>query len=251
MNTLCVTVENVELNYNANMEEINTKLAFAEDVREETDSIPLQNWINEEVSKREEKEIKSWHISKIGQCPRGAYLERIGADPDTEFSDRQLRVFAVGRFFEEWFINLLDNRKELKIKSQVRVESERLDVTGYVDLLVDSPKKKVYEIKTKHSAGFRYIPNRQHQYQLWTYLYLLGIEEGALIYLSKDDLRMAEFPVFLQDKELQQEVFDWLTLVKWAWEEKKYPPLAEEGTWQARFCRWHSQCKQYELPTNP
>jgi len=30
------------------------------------------------------------------------------------------------------------------------------------------------------------------------------------------------------------------------WKEKTLPPMAEVGTWQAKYCRWHAQCKRYE-----
>ena len=152
--------------------------------------IPLQRIINEAVKeKRENKEISSWHISKIGSCPRGVYLERQGLKPDEDFSDRQLRVFSVGKHFEEWFVGLLQGREGVKAETQVRVEDKRLGVSGYADLLLETQEgKKVYEIKTQHSKSFWYYDNQKkpqdhHRYQLWMYLYLLGVEEGSIVYL--------------------------------------------------------------------
>lgn len=226
--------------------------------------IDLQQYLNESIKKErgeEKKEITSWHISKIGACPRGLYLERIGAKPDREFSDRELRVFAAGKHFEDWFIGCLKGREKCKTESQVRVEDKRLNISGYVDLLIETKEeKKVYEVKTKNSRAFWYMdkegkPMRQHEYQLWTYMHLLGIEEGSIIYLEKDTLTIREFPVYLKDKKLQEEVFNELNILNWAWAEKMPPPAAKEGSWQAKFCRWHIQClldeKGKEASKNP
>lgn len=209
-------------------------------------SVPIIETFNKQIiQKREEREITSWHISKIGSCMRGMYLERLGVKPDTEFDNRTLRVFSCGHHFEEWFINILKENKEIKIEEQVRVKCEKLGVSGYADFVAEYGEiKKVYEIKSKHSKGFGWLPQRQHQYQLWLYLKVLGIKEGGLIYLSKDDLRIAEYPVLLSDKKLEEEVMAQLNLLNRAWK-KKDPsilPLPDEKDWTAKYCRWHKSC---------
>ena len=212
-------------------------------------NIPVQEILNKTIREgREKREITSWQVSKLGSCLRGIYLERLGVKPDREFDDRTLRVFNVGKMFEDWFISLL-GQKGLKAETQVRVEDLELNVSGYADLVAEyKGEKKVYEIKTKHSNAFHYMrkegkPMRQHQYQSWIYLYLLGIKEGAIIYLSKDDLSILEYPVFLNDKSIEDEITKELFLLNWAWQ-KKDPtllPLPEEE-WKGRYCRFHKSC---------
>jgi len=211
--------------------------------------IPIQQYLNEAVrEEREEKEITSWHISRLGSCLRGLYLERIGEKPDTEFDDRTLRVFSVGKMFEDWFVSLLV-AKPIKTETQVRIESRELGVSGYADFVAEyKGEKKVYEIKTKHSKSFWYMekegkPMRQHQYQLWMYLHLLDIDEGAILYISKDDLALAEYPVYKNDESIKQEVFNELDLLNKAWKDKNPSilPLPEEP-WKGKYCRFHSKC---------
>jgi hypothetical protein len=129
-------------------------------------------------------------------------------------------------------------------------------VAGYADLFVNKGKEiKLYEIKSKHSRAFWYMENQReganqhHRMQLWLYLKLLNIKEGAILYVSKDDLSMAEYKVRLNDNKLGKEVMKELKILNQCWKTKTLPPMAKDGSWQARFCRWHNQCKQLELGT--
>jgi len=218
-------------------------------------NIPIQEILNNAVrGDREKKEITSWHVSKLGSCLRGIYLERSGVKPDTEFDDRTLRVFSVGNMFEDWLVDKIKDK--VKIETQVRVEDLELNVSGYADFVAElDGEKKVYEIKSKHSRAFWWMekqgkPSRQHQYQLWMYLYLLKIDEGAIIYLSKDDLMMKEYPVYRNDESIKKEVFEQLELLNTAWKNQtpEILPLPENGRWgnqkdfHSKYCRYHKSC---------
>jgi hypothetical protein len=214
----------------------------------------IQQLINNAVNvKREKKEITSWHISKIGSCMRGIYLERLGKKPDKPFDDRILRVFSVGHQMEDWLCDLIKDSPGIKkTETQLRVEDEKLGVSGYADLFIEyeDGKKRLYEIKTKHSKAFWWMDKKgedaqlQHQYQLWMYLYLLNIEKGSIVYLSKDDLCVLEFPVFRDNEKLKKEVFEILDLLNKAWKLKdpSILPLPDKDDWRAKFCNYHKQC---------
>jgi len=217
--------------------------------------INLQGIINEKIkeAKSESREIKHWHPSKLGSCMRGMYLERLGVKPDTEFDARTLRVFNVGHLFEDWIVELIEGTSGYEFTKQVRVEDKALDIAGYADLFVKKGKEqKLYEIKSKHSRAFWYMENKKeganhhHKMQLWLYLKLLNVSEGAILYVSKDDLTLAEYPVLLSDIKLGKEVMKELEILNACWKNKTLPPLAEEGSWQAKFCRFHRQCKALE-----
>lgn len=223
----------------------------------------LNNYIRRQNNERQKHEINSWQCSRLGSCLRGIYFERLGAKPDTEFDDRTLRVFAMGNMIEEFYVDRLEEeyglelplpegeKPLLKVETQVRVEDEGLGVSGYADLVIEKDGvKEVLEIKSKNSRAFSYMVNkgegamRQHQYQIWTYLYLLGIERGKIIYLSKDDMRLVEFVVMRNDEQLKKEVFAELDLLNRAWKDKNPAllPLPEKRSWQEKYCRFHSHC---------
>lgn len=181
----------------------------------------------------------------MGSCLTGRYLERKGVTPDYEFDARTLRIFSVGTVFEDWLVDLISkSHPDSKIETQVRVEIPKYDVTGYADVVVDN---LVYEVKTKHSMGFKYLgdkPPEQNAMQLWLYLKGLDKKEGRLIYLSKDDLRTAEYVVERDDEELRDKVEEEIAILQAAWKQKLPPPvLVKDDDWRAKYCRWHKQCK--------
>jgi hypothetical protein len=78
------------------------------------------------------------------------------------------------------------------------------DLGGEVPLLV-------YEIKSVNSQVFwskrQYLADayRHHQKQLYFYLKAKNLPEGRMLYISKDDLSVLEFPVYLNDEKLKDE----------------------------------------------
>lgn len=212
----------------------------------------IQELVNQTIrenGKREKKEIKSWHPSKLGSCLTGVYLERAGAEPDEPLDDRTLRVFSVGTMLEDWLVKALEKQYP-HIERQARVEWPEMNVSGYADLVVDfgNGKKIVYEIKSRHSRAFWHMtkegkPSRHHEYQAWIYCKVLNIEESRLIYLSKDDLAIQEYSVFLNDKRLEQEVADEINLLNRAWKENLPPPIPfDNNDWRAQYCNFHKKC---------
>jgi len=198
---------------------------------------------------REERAITSWHISKLGSCLTGTYLERMGEKPDEEFDERTLRVFDVGKMFEQWLLEQIKKDTRFEITEQARVEGSGF--SGYIDALVTIKKTKEIvpiEIKSKHSKAFWYMtkqgkPMRQHEYQLWMYMYLTGYPLGKLVYISKDDNAVQEFFVKLNDKALEKEVITEIDILNKAWETKTPPvPIIDPKDWRYKYCRWHKHC---------
>ena len=209
----------------------------------------IQELINAKVREREEKEITSFHCSKLGSCLTGVYLQRSGVKPDEEFDDRTLRVFSAGKLFEEWIVGLVE-ASGATIEKQVRVEDKELNFSGYADFVWDTGEKKiVYEVKSKNSKAFWYMKdkgegaNRHHEMQLWLYLYNLGIEDGRLLYVEKDALSILEYPVQLSDEKLRDEVMEELDILNRAWKEQLPPPVPEDLIkWKATYCSYHKSC---------
>lgn len=204
------------------------------------------------TERREPRGVTSWQCGKLGSCLTGVYLERLGVPPDEEFDARTLRVFSAGKMFEQWVIDLAKGDKDIKYTEQPRVEIPELDVTGYADLVIEKDGEKIlYEIKSKNSRAFWYMnkqkegANNHHRMQTWLYLKALGIQDGRILYLEKDTLTTLEYPVRLDDKELEKEVLGELAILNAAWEQKLPPPIPEWETkdkWKSNYCRWHKKC---------
>lgn len=209
-------------------------------------NMSIEQLINEALRPKEKRPINSWHPSALGSCLTGAYLNRLGVEPDKELDERVLRIFSVGKQFEDWLVNLI-KESGATIETQKRIEWPEMDVTGYVDLIID---EMPVEIKTKHSKSFWYMTKqgapRQNQMQLWVYLKVLNVKVGRLVFLSKDDLAVQEYPVYLEDEQLANEVINELTILNRAWEEKLPPPPIEDPKdWRYKFCRFHLQCLNF------
>lgn len=206
----------------------------------------LQDLIDKEVNNRKERKITSWQASKLGSCLTGVYLERLGKKPDMEFDNRTLRVFSAGNIFEEWVTMLIHKNKDMTVELQARCVLPEYDATGYADIVISGKENFVYEIKSKHSFGFKYLQqegaNRQHKMQLWFYLKCLKISKGRIFYVSKDDLRVLDYEVELNDKLIEIEVLNELSLLNNAWQKKLPPPLPSMKDWREKYCRWHKQC---------
>jgi hypothetical protein len=224
-------------------------------------NIPFQSLIDQSIAKknkdRDKKTQTSWYISSIGACMRGNYLSRLGVEPDIPFTKRVLRIFDMGNKVEDWVVSLLKEQEGYIIDTQVRVEDEKLNVSGYADVMITNKKtkeEKIYEIKSKHSRSFHWMDKkgqgaqREHEYQLWTYLYLLGIDEGSIVYISKDDSCILEYPVKRDDEEIKKEVFDYLNLMNKAWKEKdpRILPLPDQNAWQGKYCSYHKKCLEID-----
>lgn len=81
----------------------------------------------------------------------------------------------------------------------------------FVETIPQGLKPLLYEIKSVNSQAFwakkKYLIEAypHHRFQLYGYLKGNNIEEGRMLYVSKDDLTVAEFPVRLDDPVLSKE----------------------------------------------
>lgn len=211
----------------------------------------IQNLIDEHLKPKEEEEPyipTSWHVSKLGSCLTGIYLERIGVKAESTFDERTLRVFNAGKIFEDWLIDIIKETGE-QYETQTRLEDKKLGVSGKLDLkMIVDGEPVIYEIKSKNSRAFWYMvkkgegPMKQHIYQLWTYLYLTNTPKGILVYISKDDLCIQEYIVYLENKQIREVTLNQIETLNRAMKLKLPPPPPPKDSWQAKYCRWHKQC---------
>ena len=87
-------------------------------------------------------------------------------------------------------------------------------------------------IEVKSSSAFMYdaqykfgVPAENHALQCLHYLLSTGIDEGAVLYISKDDARMTEIPIWRNDELLNAKYLEVVTLAKRYYDKKEQPPL--------------------------
>jgi len=119
----------------------------------------------------------------------GSYDALVGGKVNLDQVENQCRVMKFSDFVSE--------RTIMMAKSLAELYPE-----GLPNLL--------YEIKSINSMAFwnkkDYLTDAypHHKLQLWNYLKANNLPEGRLLYVSKDDLMTAEFPVYLDDKKTEE-----------------------------------------------
>ncbi len=175
----------------------------------------------------EPREYLRWHCSSIYKCPLEQWLLRKG-QPITNKPTSALRLrWQVGHKMEEAIRPYLEALYP-DIKSNLRLTSEKLDMTGEYDNLVGT---ELYEVKSVHPFAFKHLekerkPHLHYELQQHAYVLLLaeqGIEVTKInyIYLSLDG-RVMCFTTDVQD-ELLDNVKARLRALNDAWKSQKPP----------------------------
>jgi hypothetical protein len=217
----------------------------------------IQSLVDIHVSSREQKKITSWQASQVGGCLSGVFLARLGVKPLEDITPQVMRKFHCGNLFEEYIVERVKKANLCEVETQVRVENPELGVTGYADMVLNWDNyKEVIEVKSQHSKSFWYMIKKgqgayeHHMMQLFLYMITLKVDKGRLVYVSKDDLTIQEFPYHIDDSIMQKvatTTLNNLDILNEALRTNVMPAPAPEGSFQAKYCRFHAYCTG-ELP---
>ena len=183
--------------------------------------------------------------SQLGRCYRAQIFKRKGEEQTNPPDSRALRVFRVGHLFHEFIQDFIP-------AEQVEVEIEDDDFRGRADIV---EKNCVTDIKSVHSRSFWYMEKQDYdvceqKYTNWLqvawYAWKLGKEYIRILFVSKDDLCIAEYREKLEDwkDSLMAELY---TLEAW-WVSGKLPPAEPRayGGKECKYCGYSELCKQIE-----
>lgn len=214
----------------------------------------IQGIINRAVTLTEERKKERWWATDLGKCLRGVYYARQGVEPIEKLDERKYRIFKVGNLFEEWVIDTISQvGNGVKIERPETIYLKDLDFSVRPDLIVTKGDERfLYEIKSVHSQKFWWMekrgegPDEHYLMQTWMGLYATDIQEGRLIYVSKDDLCMAEYVVTL-DGEIGEKAMTEIKILNEAWQRQEPPEAApaiidNKVNWKAKYCPYHTLC---------
>lgn len=219
--------------------------------------------IDEHLKREQEEHSKRERSGKIspsfmGRCYRASMWNRANKPQSNPPDARTLRIFKCGNLFHSFAQQLLANVES--IKSEVNVDKE--DVYGYADI-VSVDKKTVWDIKTVHSKAFWWMnrdnfdvvkDKEQNILQLMTYVYLLGLETGVLVFISKDDMCTSEYAFHINNWKDKVELE--LNTLKTKWIEYNngvLPPPEPRayGGKEGNYCPYRTTCLSLNEPNNP
>jgi hypothetical protein len=156
--------------------------------------------INNELSKKlylsiseanEVRILKNWHCSSMAECPRSHYFKRMGVKTVNVPTAAKMLRWQAGHIIEEVIRpHLLKMYPDLK--SNVRLRSKKLDLTGEYDNYSEEVRT-IFEIKSVHVFAPKNIeregkPYLNHEYQNHTYKILLSADDTEVLVDKEKDL---------------------------------------------------------------
>ena len=214
----------------------------------------IQHLIDEALAKEQEERkdrVRSgkWSPSSLGRCYRAQYWNRKN-EPVTNPPDaRTLRVFRCGQLFHDFVQQYLPEH-------QVEVEIDTPNLKGFADIVTEDT---VYDIKSQHSGAFWYMQKADYKVeekklpnilQVMTYAVYLKKPFGCLVFISKDDMSIAEYRFATADWE--DKVNNELDILDQLWINDTLPPAeprcykdARTGKFkECQYCNYKDKCKE-------
>lgn len=194
------------------------------------------------------KSIGRYYPSEIGTCLRKTWYSYKDPQP----TDTQLiRIFEAGNILHEFIEEVLESEKNPEVELlgteiPIKIKYKDFTISGRIDnlILVRIENKEVLiEVKS-----CKYLPNefrKEHESQLQFYMHALGVHQGILLYIKKDDLETKEFEIHY-DEEKAQQILKRFEALNRALRENKIPEAEarhdEEKIWLCERCPWEEEC---------
>jgi len=227
----------------------------------------LASGLYNEIRKANEDRIfECWHASSIADCPKAHYMKRLGIKPtDVAGAGKMLR-WKAGHLMEEAIRPFIEALYP-DVKSNIRLYSEEMDMTGEYDNYSEK-EKTIFEIKSVHDFAFAYKkkgdsrfhikdskPYLNHELQNHCYVKLLReigkpVDFITYVYITLDG-RIATYKTEVNES-LLREVDDRLNILNTAWEAKTPPQcICHEGhpLWKStmQYCSFKEGDKCCEI----
>ena len=198
------------------------------------------------------KNIGRYYPSEIGTCLRKTWYSYKDPQP----TDTQLiRIFEAGNILHEFIEEVLESEKNPEVELlgteiPIKIEYKDFTISGRIDnlILVKIDNKEVLiEVKS-----CKYLPNefrKEHESQLQFYMHSLGVHQGILLYIKKDDLETNEFEIQYNTEKAEALLKRFEALNK-SLKENKIPEAEarhdEEKIWLCERCQWKEECWKRE-----
>jgi CRISPR/Cas system-associated exonuclease Cas4 (RecB family) len=195
------------------------------------------------------KSVGRYYPSEIGGCMRKTWFSY----KNPKKTDVKLnRIFEAGNMLHEFITQVIKSEKNPEvelIRSELPIEIKEKDfiVSGRIDNLVlvkiDS-KLALVEVKSTKFLPKEY--KKENEIQLQLYMKALGVHEGILLYVQKDNLETKAFEIKFNYKTADKIIARFAELHK-ALTTNKMPEAEakkdKEMDWMCNYCAWKEECK--------
>jgi len=145
------------------------------------------------------------YAGDTGASPRGLSLKFAGKYKNT-FNNRSKKFMTLGNLIHSQWKDYLSKAKIL-IADEQRVNTSLFDFSlrGRIDFLINHEgEKEIIELKTTGLSNWSSLvePDPFHLAQLVTYMWLLELDHGYVVYVDRDSLDFKSFPVKKKDGDI-------------------------------------------------
>lgn len=199
------------------------------------------------------KTIGRYYPSEIAGCMRKTYFSY----KNPKQNDVKLaRIFEAGNMLHEFITEVLKSEKNKEvelIRSELPIEIKGKDfiISGRIDNLVlvkmcedNECKQVLVEVKS-----IKFLPKeykKEHEVQLQLYMKALGVHEGVLLYIQKDNLETRTFDI-KYNKKMSEEIIERFGELHKSLNNNKMPEAEakqdNEKEWMCSYCAWKEECK--------
>src|SRR3989338_65881 len=207
----------------------------------------VDNYLHRELRPKTEG---VYYPSEIGSCIRKIWYSYKFPKP----MDPQLRkIFEMGNMVHEFVVKVLQSEKNSHIElvsSELpfKHEMEGFVISCRIDnvILVKANGKKIHiEVRSAKDIEWINEPKPENVVQLQLYMHVMGIHDGALLYVNKSNLESKVFPVKYTE-DAAKNALGRFTLLNFHLKGNTLPDPEERAAlktaWMCRYCDYNKKC---------
>lgn len=200
------------------------------------------------------KTVGRYYPSEIAGCMRKTYFSYKNPKPtDTKLN----RIFEAGNMLHEFITEVLRSEKNKEVellKSEMPIEIKTNDfvISGRIDNLVlvkicekNTCRQVLVEVKST-----KFLPKdykKENEMQLQLYMKALGVYEGILLYIQKDNLETRSFDI-KYNKKLADKILERFEVLHKSLVNNEIPEpeakLDDDKKWMCSYCTWSEECEE-------
>ena len=205
----------------------------------------IENYLSRELKV---KKVGRYYASDVGNCLRRIWFSyKFPKQVDVKV----LKIFKAGEILHDFIANVIksEKNKDVELISNeipIQIDAKDFVIYGKVDdvILVKAGNKKILvEIKTATNLPERH--KMEHELQLQIYMGALGIRDGMIVYIQKNNLETISFNISFSEILFRQAIERFRILHNSLISDVCPEPEGKKLGWLCNGCPWRKECESY------
>jgi len=215
----------------------------------------LQGLLDKALERKDRPRSGKFSPSMLGRCYRAQIWNRQNIPQSNPPDERAQRVFKAGSLFHEFIQGVIS---KVYPSAQIELLIENEDFKGFADIVLDD---EVIDLKSQHSRAFWHRRNLDWKklepklmaniLQVVYYAKEIGKPKARLVFISKDDLTLQEYPLIVGNYTLK--LNEEIATLRDFWQWNALPPATpraypnDDGKFaECGYCSWKDKCIETE-----